>query len=97
MQKLKNKVHKAEKKRARRKDYGKKRNIRKNNWPTPKFKVEEPVMKAGKEVGKKTVIKKTTKNLLILPKSKKHKENRKQKKQSKKLLISSLADQSANK
>lgn len=75
------------KERNRRKDFLKKKNIRRNNWPTPRFKEEmpvlKPIIKEGKfkgyeTIGKKTLMRKGTKGVLVagggvLPKSKKFK------------------------
>lgn len=78
------------KERNRRRDFLKKKNIRRNNWPTPRFKEEIPILKSiikeGKfkgyeTIGKKTLMCKGTKKILItgegvLPKSKKFKNKK---------------------
>lgn len=110
MRKLKTIEKKNVKARARRKDFSKKRNVRQNNWPTPRFEVEQPVMKAHrddkgkttyKQVDTKVVKMKGAKRLLtpgdgILPISKKVKLSKKEKTKLKKSLFNLIADQTAN-
>lgn len=107
MRKLKTITRKATKARARRKDFNKKRNVRQNNWKTPRYEVEQPVMKAEKDkkgnmvykqVDTKIVKMKGVKKLLepgdgILPQSRKYRVS---KSTTKKLLINTLGDQGAN-
>ncbi len=97
---------KAAKTRERRKDFAKKRNVRKNNWPTPRYKEEvdrlEPVRDEKtkkttyKIIGKKTVIHKGAKPRLtpgdgILPKSRKVTVGKKEKLAHKNLMINKIA------
>lgn len=104
-------VRKAAKAKARRKDFAKKRNVRNNNWPSPRFEVNVPVMKATrndkgtfdyKEVGERTETRQGGKKLLtpgdgILPRSRKFKEGRKAVKEKGELIINALAKTQATK
>lgn len=50
MRNLKSKLKKLAKKKIARKDYQKKINVKRNNWKTPMYRTEEPVMYTLKDV-----------------------------------------------
>lgn len=90
MRNIKSIQKKAKKANARKKDFAKRRNIRQNNVPTPRYEVEEK---------DKTVTKKGFKKLLKpgvnLPQSRKYQLSKSKVKEQKKLLINTASDNTA--